>query len=118
MHLISFSQFKGTYAKDLSPKIYGLPLGIVVNTDSSDEPGEQWVAVNIDRDGMGEYFDSFGLPPLHEEITGFTHDNCPQGWLYNITTFQSIYFQTCGNYCVLYLSYKLKCEFQSICCDI
>ncbi len=107
-YLKDFSQFKGTYPKDLLPKIYGLPIGIVINTDSSDEPGEHWVAVYIDRNGIGEYFDSFGLPPLHKEITDFMHENCPQGWLYNTITFQSMYSQTCGNYCVLYLSSKFK----------
>jgi hypothetical protein len=107
-YLGGFSQFIGTYPKDLLPKIHGLPIGIVINTDSSYEPGEHWVSVYIDRNGLGEYFDSFGLPPLHKEITDFMHNNCPQGWLYNTITFQSIYSQTCGNYCVLYLSSKFK----------
>jgi hypothetical protein len=39
-YLRNFSQFKGTYPKDLLPKIYELPIGIVINTDPSYEPGE------------------------------------------------------------------------------
>jgi hypothetical protein len=97
-----------TYPKNLLPKIYALSRSIVINTDSLYELGEHLVAVYIDRNGFGEYFDSFGLPPLHKEITDFMHNNCPQGWLYNTITFQSIYSQTCGDYCVLYLSSKFK----------
>jgi hypothetical protein len=80
----------------------------VINTDSSYEPGERWVAVCIDRNGLGEYFDSFSLLPLPKEVTDFMRNNYPQGCLYNTITFQSIYSQNCGNYFVLDLSSKFK----------
>jgi hypothetical protein len=107
-YLTKFPQFKGTYPRDMLPTINRLPACLVINTDPSNEPGEHWVAVFIDRNGSGEYFDSFGIPPLHEEILEFLHYNCPQGWLCNNITFQSIYSETCGMYCVIYLSSKCK----------
>ncbi len=107
-YLKNFPQFKGTYPRDMLPKINHLPSGIVINTDPSNKPGEHWVAMYIDINGVGEYFDSFGLPPLHKEIVSFLEKNCSRGWLCNTITFQSMFSETCGMYCVLYLSSKFK----------
>ena len=39
------------------------PSAYVINSDPSNKPGEHWVAVYFDKNGKGEYFDSYGLPP-------------------------------------------------------
>jgi hypothetical protein len=44
-YLKNFPQFKGTYPRDMLPKINHLPSGIVINTDPSNKPGEHWVAM-------------------------------------------------------------------------
>ena len=36
---------------------------MVLNKDPADEPGEHWVAVYINEDRKGEYFDSYGMTP-------------------------------------------------------
>jgi hypothetical protein len=107
-YLKNFPQFEGTYPRDMLPKIKKLPYGIVINTDPSNKQGEHWVAMYIDINGVGEYFDSFGLPPLHKEIVSFLDKNWSKGWLCNTLTFQSIFSETCGMYCVLYLSSKFR----------
>jgi hypothetical protein len=52
-YLKKFPQFKGTYPRDMLPTINRLPACVVINTDPSNEPGEHWVAVFIDRNGSG-----------------------------------------------------------------
>ena len=44
----------------------------VCNTDPNHKPaGEHWVTIYIDSDRRGEYFDSFGMPPLFNEFLSF-----------------------------------------------
>ena len=55
--------FGGVYARDQLPKSVKYPTAMVWNTDPADQPGEHWVATYFNEDGMGEYFDSYGLEP-------------------------------------------------------
>ena len=41
------------------------PAAIVCNTHDSDRPGEHWVAMYVDTERRGDYFDSYGLQPQH-----------------------------------------------------
>ena len=62
MDLKSKTIFKKVCALDQLEKPT-FPSAHVINSDSSSEPGEQWVAVYFDKRGRGEYFHSYGLPP-------------------------------------------------------
>ena len=53
------------YAADHVPKILSpTPIAIVTNLDTSNKPGSHWIAIYIDRNGYGIYFDSYGLAPM------------------------------------------------------
>ena len=104
--LKNYKHFKGTYPKDLLPKFKNKPFAIIVNTDSSDKAGEHWVAIFSDNE-MTEYFDSFGLPPLHHEIIKYL-DSIANDWHYNSLTIQSVTSMTCGLFCVLYIKLRLS----------
>ena len=105
--LKSYKCFKGVYSLDMIPFDEELPINIIVNTDPSYKPGEHWVCICINRSGIGEYFDSFGLPPLKREIFNFLEKKCKR-WNYNRMSLQNIASQTCGNYCVLYIIYRCQ----------
>ena len=99
--------FLGTFPRDQLPKtIQRRPSGIIINTDASNAPGSHWVAIYHSRDGCAEYFDSFGLPPLHKEIITFLNDN-NYGWIHNPVTLQDVTSDTCGIYAALYLQSRL-----------
>jgi len=53
--------FDGVFSVDNLPED---PHLLVCNTDHSDEPGRHWIAIYVDNDGHGEYFDSFGRRPV------------------------------------------------------
>ena len=104
--LKNYKKFKGTFPKDQLPKIKEKTFAIIINTDSSDKPGEHWVAIYSD-DEITEYFDSFGLPPLHQEIIKYL-DSTSNQWHYNSLTIQSVTSTTCGLFCVLYIKLRLR----------
>ena len=113
--LFDEKDYIGTFARDLLPS--RLPLrrkvGLIVNTDTHDSPGEHWIAIYLDGNGGGEYFDSYGLPPLHKEFIYFMQKNCPIGWCWNSVTLQCLTCITCGQYCLTYI--KLKLNNYSLC---
>ncbi|MDI9312985.1 MAG: Ulp1 family isopeptidase [Limnohabitans sp.] len=96
--------FKGVYPRDKIPRIFNnRPSGIIVNTDSSLEPGEHWVSIII-HNKNGEYFDSFGLPPLHKDLINYLDSACPEGWTYNSSTIQHTDSKSCGLFCICYIN--------------
>ena len=96
----------GTYSRDMLPNQIKENQFLIVNTDTSDRQGEHWVAIIILSDGKGEYFDSYGLPPLHNEFLDFLDYNCPNGWKFNEVTLQCLSCITCGHYCVAYIKFR------------
>ena len=73
--------------------IAACPTAFVCNTHDGDQPGEHWVVLYIE-DRHGEYFDSYGLPPLHTTFVQFLNDRCVE-WTYNNTT--QVLFLTCAD---------------------
>jgi len=95
--------FAGVYCRDNIPNIKKRPASIVINYDSCKEAGSHWVAILLFDDGRGEFFDSFGLAPLHPDIYRFLEDHCPLGYIHNSFQFQSPRSDTCGDYIILYI---------------
>ena len=62
--------FRGVYAIDEIKliKTVSYPSSFVINLDPSYKPGSHWVAVYFDKNGVGEYFDSFAGYPPHEIV--------------------------------------------------
>ena len=100
------SIFGGVVPKDGLPKtIDALPMAFVCNTDDGDEPGEHWIALYLSSDGRGEYFCSYGLPPLHAAFSAFLNKHCSE-WTHNSKRLQSPLSNVCGQYCVTYIMFR------------
>ena len=98
--------FMGVFAKDQLPSTLHYPATMVWNTDPADEPGEHWVAVYFDEDGLGEYFDSYGMaPPLHFEKYMKKHST---NWKWNQVPLQDVWTSACGHFCVYYVIYRSR----------
>ena len=95
--------------KDLLPQQREMDVrAFIVNTDDSDLPGRHWVSVYFSDNGDAYYFDSYGLPPIHEEILQFLKRHSKQNWIsqegsYNHQRVQSLFSNVCGLYCVFAL---------------
>lgn len=101
--------FKGVFPLDLLPKlIKKKPALFVVNTDRSNKPGSHWVAIYLPMKGKPEYFDSYGIQPIHNEFLEFFKRNKFTKVLYNKTQLQNLLSTVCGQYCCVYLLYKAQ----------
>jgi hypothetical protein len=73
---------------------------IVINTDPHDQPGAHWVCVYLNSPVV-EYFDSYGLAPMHRDIQDFIARH-GKG-VHNPHVYQDLNTDVCGQYCVYYL---------------
>ena len=98
-------QFKNAkvFSRDNLPEKVKIPSAFVINTDSSKEPGEHWVAIYVGAEEIPIYFDSFGLPPLHEDLIAFLKRVGKGKWRYNLLTLQHPESKSCGMYCIEFL---------------
>jgi hypothetical protein len=102
-----YKTFLGTWPSDMIPDI-GPGEGVIVNTDTRNEPGKHWVAIYRPPRGPVEYFDSFGLPPLSPETINYLSRIAPQGWTYSMTTVQHEIEDSCGQHCINFLKHRLS----------
>ena len=98
--------FKGVYAINEMKlmKTISYLFSFVINLDLSYRHGSHWVAVYFDRNGEGEYFDSFAHYPPHE-VEHFLCSHA-KGWQYNCMQVQEIYTTMYGQIVVLYIYQK------------
>jgi len=106
-YLKDLSCYGGAFCRNELPPINIRPCVLIANTDPCSKPGQHWVAMIFNKDGSGEYFDSFGFPPLSEDLLNHLNRYCPIGWKYNNRILQSLDSDVCGLYCILYA--KRKC---------
>ena len=78
----------------------------IFNLDPSYLPGSHWVAMFLDFNGHGEYFDPTGLPP-DLACRDLMRRTCPRPPLHNTRPLQDDTF-VCGQFCIVYLF--LRCR--------
>lgn len=96
---------RGVFAKNQLPKKPTAGF-YIVNTDDADKAGEHWVVLLMDVARRGEYFDSMGLPPLHDAFMDFLAQ-CQQ-WIFNEHQLQQVGSLYCGQYCTAYIQYRCR----------
>lgn len=101
--------FKGVVPRDKLADLEPLspPALYIVNTDPSYRKGEHWVVLYFDGTGKAEYFDSFGLPPRHREMSEFLRRFALTS-KHNKKCLQPVLSSTCGLYCLYYALKKSR----------
>lgn len=98
--------FLGVYAMDNLPdRIPHLPIFVIINTQTSNLPGEHWKAIYISKEKIGEVFDSFALPVsirLLQWMNIFSRK-----WIRSSLTVQSPLSALCGTYTLYYVLTRL-----------
>ena len=103
-------QFVGVFASDELPRrINKFPAALIANVDKSSMPGSHWVAIYINQDQKGQYFDSYGVGPRQNKMffERFLKNNCTT-WDFNPKVLQGQYSAVCGQYCLFYLLHKCR----------
>lgn len=101
------AQTKGVYPADRIPKVWCKPTAIVVNTDIHTRPGAHWVAIYVGEDGLGVFFDSYGLPPIVPQHHNRLRRNC-KSFRWNVKSLQSPTSKVCGEYCIMFLHFMAR----------
>ena len=57
---------------------------------------------------MGEFFDSYGLPPSNYSRTFTSFLNNNSSWIFNTVTLQSVNSKVCGNYCLYFALFRSR----------
>lgn len=94
------------FAANRIPIHVKLPIFFVSNLDPDSKPGSHWIAIYIDEHGDGEYFDSFGRKPRGSHYL-FLKTNCKK-WVYNTQVVQNYLTSVCGEYCLLYIYFRIN----------
>ena len=94
-------KFQGVFSCDTLPPN---PELLVCNTDPHDKPGTHWIVICVDKNGRGEYFDSFGMEPP-TVFRDYMNKHC-RNWTFNRIKLQSVLSRFCGHYCCFYCVYR------------
>lgn len=107
-NILTKKKFLGVFAIDKLPmKKLKRPCSIICNTDPSFKSGKHWIAFFLPKFGKIEYFDSFGLRPMNQEIYKFISMNGNE-YKYNSKQIQSNKSKTCGKFCIMFLLFRSK----------
>ena len=97
--------FKGVYARNRLPRLLNVPSALVGNTDPDNRAGQHWVAIYIDANARGEYYDPTGRPPDLASYVNFMNKHC-RSWTYNTVRVQEEGSDVCGHHCIFYLIHR------------
>ena len=101
--------FLGVYSVNGLPSIHPTrkgPVTLIVNTDTTNLPGQHWIAIYIDKDNTGEVFDSFGrLPPSYVQRWMNLRTRY---WSHSKECVQSLFSTQCGAFCLYYLYHRIR----------
>jgi hypothetical protein len=99
--------FKGVYARNRLPRQLNAPSALVRNTEPESLDGEHWIAMYIDANSKGEYYDPMGLPPYQAAYVAFLNKHCTS-WTYNAVRVQEEGSTVCRQHCIYYLIHRCR----------
>lgn len=94
--------FNGVFPIDCLPVACNIPISVIVNLDPHYKDGSHWVAIIINKNRQGHYFDSFGRPPTGNILT-FLERNATRGYVYNKIKYQGNSSTACGYFCIFFI---------------
>lgn len=106
--------FLGTFPMDHLPKqIPHLPLLFIINTNSSNLPGQHWKAIYVSENKEGEVFDSLAMPvclQLQQWMNKFTRK-----WKVSTLILQNPLSPSCGAYVLYFIMTRLNFDTLNAC---
>ena len=97
--------FNGVYARNRLHRLLNVPSALVGNTDPDHPMGQHWIAIYIDANSRGEYYDPTGRTPHESAYVNFMNKHCLH-WTYNTVRVQEEGSTVCGHHCIFYLIHQ------------
>jgi len=94
--------FIGVFARDQLPKKIKYPSSFIFNTDTSDKPGNHWLAIYYNKQKHVTFFDSFGQKPSYYNMYNYLKKTSKK-IIYNNLCLQNLNSYYCGKYCIYFL---------------
>lgn len=99
--------FLGVFPINRLPKrLIQLPVLFIINTNTSNLPGQHWKAIFISKNREGEVFDSLATPV--ELILSHWMNTFTRKWTISTLTLQNPLSPTCGAYVLYFVLNRLK----------
>ena len=89
------------------PRVWSRSAAFVFNTQQNSLPGQHWVAIHVDRNGHGIFFDSYGMPPYIAHHIRHLRKNCKK-FCWNNMPLQSETSKVCGQFCIMFLDFMSR----------
>lgn len=109
--------FLGIFSIDTLPKyIKHLPIIFIINTQTSNLPGQHWKAIYVSSNKIGEVFDSLATPVslrLQNWLNTFTRK-----WSLSKRTIQYPFSASCGAFVIYFVLNRLKAKSMKNCLSI
>ena len=99
--------FKGVHARNRLPRQLNAPSALVRNTKPESLDGEHGIAMYIDANSKGEYYEPMGLPPYQAAYMTFLNKHCTS-WTYNAVRVQEEGSTVCRKHCIYYLIHRCR----------
>ena len=103
----SRSCFIGVFPRDRLPMINFYPCAFIINTESSDLPGQHWLGFYYDNEKCCTFFDSFGNSPQKFGLTKFLKKTS-LALEFNKHRLQGELSFTCGHFCIFFILLKSR----------
>jgi len=100
-------QCSGVHPVDRIPELVKRPECFILNLDPHYKKGSHWIAIYVDQEGQGEFFDTYGRKPHKQLIRKYLRENCPT-WTFNKKLIQSPYSSVCGQHCLHFLYHRVR----------
>ena len=104
-HPHSRPEIKGIYARNRLPRLLKVPSALVGNTDPDHRMGQHRVAIYINANSKGKYYDPTGRPHFLTAYVNFMKKHS-HSWTYNTVRVQEEGSTVCGHHWIAYLIHR------------
>ena len=101
------NHFIGIFSRDLIPLKFKYPACFIMNTQSSKKPGEHWLAFYYDKNGVCEFFDSYGLHPKFYRLVNYLNRTSKK-WSCHVKQHQSLFSKSRRYYAFIFLIFRCR----------
>jgi hypothetical protein len=99
--------FNGVYTRNRLYRLLSVPSALVGSTDPDHRMGQHWIAIYIDANSRGKYYDPTGRT-LHESTyVNFMNKHCLH-WTYNTVRVREEGSSVCELHCIFYLIHHVQ----------